>query len=666
MGLLESFLNPTNEFRQAPFWFWNHELDEETLGWQIAQMRDKGLGGYVMHARHGLITPYLSDKWFEFIRFGCEKARQHGLMAWAYDERDWPSGPAGGKVIAEHVNRLHYLRFDVEEVQGPCPISFKDDVVSGYVARPGEPFHRIDGVPGISAFDLPDGTWIIGRAIRFECPAILWFESYLDTLDPNACLQFIRSTYDLHEQKLGDLKQLGLAGFFTDEPAFSTYPDDLRRIPWTPSLPSAFLATNGYDLLDRLPDLFTPGDRGAGVRHDYWDMAATLFETSYFEAIARWCESRDLELIGHALGEEPLFFQFRCVGDLFRYLKNFHRPGLDHLGLHVGKGHPGSMSPKIIESAALLAGRERTMTETFGVSGWGLNLREMKWMCDWQIAHGINYIIPHAFYYSVAGRRKKDAPPSEFFQAPFWPHYRLFADYTARLTAALTGGEHVAPIAVLYPMTSVWADFVPGDEMPESVKEIEQSFWPLGEALLRLHRDFIIVDELSLEDACLGREEGTFDIGALHFKALIIPRTTAVLADTVEILRGIAKTVPVIAVEDSDLCVLTPGTGEIPTRIRWSDVEGVYIAHGSDEADLASALAAVVPDVLMRNAPDVYYLHRRKEGKDLYFFANTARNPVETVVSVRTAGYAELWDAETGAIVPAPGQSIVKGRLEVP
>lgn len=662
MGLLESFSNPSNQFRQAPFWFWNHHLDKETLDWQIQQMHEKGLGGFVMHARHGLVTPYLSDAWFEFIRFGCERARELGMVAWAYDERDWPSGPAAGQVIADHANRLHYLRFDIEEVQGPCTLEFDSDIVCAYVAEPIGSFRRIDG----RAYDVQSGVWRIGRAIMSECPAILWFESYLDTLNPRACLQFIRSTYDLHEEKLGDLKKLGLAGFFTDEPAFSTYPDDLRRIPWTTDLPSAFLATNEYDLLDCLPDLFTPGDKGAAVRYDYWDMAATLFETSFFEAIARWCESRGLELIGHALGEEPLFFQFRCVGDLFRYLKNLHRPGLDHLGLHVGKGHPGGMSPKMIESAALLAGRERTMTETFGVSGWGLNLREMKWITDWQVAHGINYIIPHAFYYSVAGRRKKDAPPSEFFQAPYWPYYRTFADYTARLTSALTGGEHIAPIAVLYPMTSVWAEFVPGDEMPESVQALERAFWPLGEALSRLHRDFVVVDEVSLLDASLSNGQQSFDIDALHFDALIIPRTTAVLAETLDIIEGMAKTVPVIAVEDTEFLVLWPGTGQTPTRTRWSSIEGVRIACGTEEADIASALSDIAPDVSLQNAPSVYYLHRRKEEKDIFFFANTGNTAVDTTVSTCANGYAEFWDAETGETKTASGQHIRKGRLEVP
>ena len=680
MTLFERFCNPTSEFRQAPFWFWNHRLDTETLSWQIEQMAEKGLGGFVMHARHGLITPYLSDEWFECIRFCCNKAREMGMIAWAYDERDWPSGPAGGAVIADRANRLSYLRLVTSEMQGPCTVTFGDGVVCAYVSSSGEPPRRVQG----KDWQAPSGPCQVVQAVRFECPAILWFESYLDTLDPNACRRFIQSTYDRHEEKLGDLKALGLAGFFTDEPAFSTYPDDLARIPWTPGLPDAFLAMKGYDLLDHLRDLFGQTELGPQVRYDYWDVAVSLFESSFFKSIEEWCDARGLKLIGHPLGEEPLFFQFRCLGNIFYLLKHFHMPGMDHLTIHVGKGGAGRMSPKMIESAALLAGRERTMTETFGESGWGLSLREMKWMADWQIANGINYIIPHAFYYSVAGRRKKDSPPSEFVQAPFWPYYRYFADYTARLTSAMTGGEHIAKVAVLYPMSSVWSDFIPGLEMTCTAQEIEEAFAPLGEALQRIHRDFVVVDEQSFAQA---RVEGnTFRVNDLSFNALILPKMSAIHEDALEALRRVAQSCVTIAVGDNALRVLKKDSGgrgsrraegiqpldparqepRPPESVLPAEIPGVRLSAGRRFADLEQELSQVAPDVMIDRAPDVQYLHRRTEGKDLYFFANTGREALDTVVSLETVGLADLWDAETGTRRTAPRQRVAGDRLEVP
>lgn len=655
MDLHAQFENPAMAYRQAPFWFWNHDLTPDLLDWQVDQMHEKGLGGFVMHARHGLITPYLSDHWFDCIRACCEKARRLGMLAWAYDERDWPSGPAAGAVIADPAHRLHYLRLDTRDVEGPVTLNAAPDAVALYAAQGDAPLARVE--PGTS---LPAGPWHVAEAIAFECPGILWFDSYLDTLNPAACRAFLDSTYARHESVLGDLRQLGLAGFFTDEPAFSTYPDDLSRVPWTSRLPEAFRERHGYDLLAQLPALFLDTPNGAQVRFDYWDAAAALFEDAFFRQLSQWCQERGLQLIGHPLGEEPLFYQFRCLGNIFRHLKHLHMPGLDHLTIHVGKDNPACMNPKMVQSAALMAGRERVMTETFGESGWRLTLREMKWMTDWQFANGVNYIIPHAFYYSVARRRKKDSPPSEFYQAPFWKYYRCFADYTARVSAALTGGAQVAPVAVLYPMASVWADFIPGDAIPPSVQELEDAFWRLGAALQRQHRDFIVIDETDLADAVV--EGARFRIRGLEFDTLVLPQMTALRAPSIPIIETIAATCPLLAVHPRPLRVLSAKDGA-----NWDPAACPNIRAIADlEDSLAAAFAGIEPDVTMDNAPDVQCLHRKKDGKDLYFFANTAEEAVKTTVTLRATGLAEIWDAETGARATAPGQRLADGRLTLP
>ena len=66
-ALRADFARPGAEFRGAPFWAWNGELDPETCRRQINLMHDAGLGGFFMHSRTGLRTPYLSDRWFECV-----------------------------------------------------------------------------------------------------------------------------------------------------------------------------------------------------------------------------------------------------------------------------------------------------------------------------------------------------------------------------------------------------------------------------------------------------------------------------------------------------------------------------------------------------------------------------------------------------------------------
>jgi hypothetical protein len=98
-AFLAEFRNPSNAYRPAPFWFWNHRLEEKELLRQIDEMAAKGLGGFVMHARHGLHTPYMGAEWMSLVEKCCEKAKKLGLWAWLYDEENWPSGTVGGKLF---------------------------------------------------------------------------------------------------------------------------------------------------------------------------------------------------------------------------------------------------------------------------------------------------------------------------------------------------------------------------------------------------------------------------------------------------------------------------------------------------------------------------------------------------------------------------------------
>ena len=86
-------------YRCIPFWSWNDVLDEERLVKQVEWMNENGVGGFFMHARGGLKTEYLGEKWFDCIKACSEKAQELGMEAYAYDENGWPSGFVGGKLL---------------------------------------------------------------------------------------------------------------------------------------------------------------------------------------------------------------------------------------------------------------------------------------------------------------------------------------------------------------------------------------------------------------------------------------------------------------------------------------------------------------------------------------------------------------------------------------
>ena len=97
-----------------------------------------------------------------------------------------------------------------------------------------------------------------------------------------------------------------------------------------------------------------------------------------------------------------------------------------------------------------IGGNRRAHVETFGARGQDLTYPEMKWWTDHFQASGVNFMIPSAF--NVAAPYATLFPPY-FYNGgyePRWPLYRVYADYTNRLSLMLTGGRHVCPVALLY------------------------------------------------------------------------------------------------------------------------------------------------------------------------------------------------------------------------
>jgi hypothetical protein len=119
----QDFSAPGSWFRGQPFWAWNGDLEPEELRRQIRLMKRMGLGGFFMHSRVGLATPYLRERWFACIRACIEEARKLDMLAWLYDEDRWPSGAAGGLVTRDPRYRRRSLLMkqiaDPQELRWP-------------------------------------------------------------------------------------------------------------------------------------------------------------------------------------------------------------------------------------------------------------------------------------------------------------------------------------------------------------------------------------------------------------------------------------------------------------------------------------------------------------------------------------------------------------------
>ena len=101
--------NPPRHSAPCPFWFWNGTMNADEIKRQMRLMREAGITEFLIHGRYGLKTEYLSEDWFAAVRAAVDEAKKTGMRAWLYDELNWPSGSAGGKVTADRGLCEHYI-----------------------------------------------------------------------------------------------------------------------------------------------------------------------------------------------------------------------------------------------------------------------------------------------------------------------------------------------------------------------------------------------------------------------------------------------------------------------------------------------------------------------------------------------------------------------------
>jgi hypothetical protein len=86
-----------------------------------------------------------------------------------------------------------------------------------------------------------------------------------------------------------------------------------------------------------------------------------------------------------------------------------------------------------------------------------------------------------------------------------------------------------------------------------------------------------------------------------------------------------------------------------------------------DESKLRSLLARVAkPDVVfLPGASEIGFMHRKLDGAELYFIANTSNHPIITTAMFRDAkAHAEWWDAFSGRISPVPAVAEIEVSLQ--
>lgn len=540
----ELFKKPTSEYRGAPFWSWNCELDRDTLIEQVEYLKQMGFGGFHMHTRSGMATEYLSEEYMELIELCVEKARAENLLAWLYDEDRWPSGAAGGIVTKNKHLRQKYIYIsdrksenaasNVKDIADGLPYLFacydicfneNGELLTYKIIDQSESVHGEKWYAYIRTVD--ESGWFNNQ-------------TYPDTLSKEAIDRFIEVTHEAYKSKVG--KDFGglIPAIFTDEPAFykmNTFKYSkgchYADMPWTVGIEEGYEKKYGINLKASLPELFwdLPDHKPSRARYCFHDYVCELFASSFMDNIANWCRSNNFSLTGHIMAEESLSSQSYHVGEAMRCYRSMGIPGMDMLcnGVELS-------TAKQVQSVVHQYGKEAMLSELYGVTNWDFDFRGHKFQGDWQAALGVTVRVPHLSWVSMKGSAKRDYPATFNYQIPWFKEYTYIEDHFARLNTALTRGKPVVTVGVIHPVESEWLYTGPADASSDMRRQLQENFNNIINWLLFGLIDFDFISEALLSD--IGSVEcGKLKAGQMQYSSIVVPGCITMRRSTLELLK---------------------------------------------------------------------------------------------------------------------------------
>jgi len=636
--------------------FLNHILDPVEVASQTRGMAKAGYQTVAGHARAGLLTPFMSDGWWDAVDAILEECKTNGMHYCIWDEDYFPSGHAGGRVIwsdpaliagslefyqSKHTgNGPFEVDFDSGMFVGAWAVSASGKIIdisnscgtrrqqwgtraishaaySPQINFVGNPHWR-------TSFDdnkhaavwTPDtpGEYTIIAAIVKPTP-----NSAPDILNPETIKRFIEFGYEPYYQRYPELFGSVIDTSFTDEPS----PGGMTY-PWTPAFASEFESEHGYNLIPYMPHLaMIIDDRSATIRHHYRLTQHRLMVATYLKQLADWCSDHKIEFTGHLTRTEWISLTSVYWPNELRCCKEMHVPCCDPLGAACAWPDASSYATgvKVVSSAAHLFGKKQAGSDALAVIGDEARLRDMKFMLDFQMVMGANAFMLHGASYSLDGPRKDEVPPSLSYHHSEWKHFPLLNNYLAETCEALTGGKHICEIAMLYPSTSLYCQADPSFNWYHLADE--KPIHQLVDLLLSNQKDFDFIDEITLV-------EQTTDDGKLttpeEYRHVVLPYIRYIDPNAADSLIKLAKSGLTIYVVGCIPQVL----GRDPEDCGHTlDISGMHYV----ETPSASFAVALPGSGLQGDGShDVFVLKRLRDDRPVSFLFNRSEKPFNGIL----------------------------------
>lgn len=724
------FMDPPGEFRaHAGMVMRLNSVDEKGAREQLRSFHEKGFGGvfivsttanagdlpqwYVEQGSSfmnlvdsGMV--YLSDEFMEVYRSCLDEAEKLGMRVIMYDDYHFPTGQVAGQFYQKFPEHMAD-RLDMVEKGSGGPGTISLEIPEGSYLGAVLWNIRESEIEDISSYyrngrveaKVPEGQWkLMAFYLNHDAVNRIRNPGIMNYLEKEATKKFLSISYDRFHEGAGEYFGTVIPMSFYDEPSLHWMDGRI----WSEEIDRIFEQRYGESPIRLYPALwYDIGPSTAAARNALLGIRSEMYEINFVKQLADWCEEHGIRLSGH-MDQEEIPNPSMANGDLMKVFKYQQVPGTDDV-FWWGRMNPGY---KVVSSSAFNWDKPLVWAETY--AAYQECSREIVYKAAMdQYAMGVNMQtpFPHAIEQHMGEEEMQE-----------------FNEYIGRLSYLLQGGRHVADVAVLYPIAAARAYNVFGEGWEYGymggVVPDDLDYMQVGEDLYRgMQVDYTYLHPEVLEERCMIRGDALIldnEVNREDYRVVILPGGSTLALETARKLLEFFRSGGKI-IATSRLPEYAAGFGEdeqLRRIIREIFADGrnhndaggeaLFIEQSSREA-LEDVLDGMLPvrDLRFEGIPDyqgslveyqyglqldsrewmqmqkpaytgaVTYIHKVREGKDIYFISNSTEKGINPDVLLRGRKHLAAWDPHTGshekleaAMLQIQGEECTRVRLELP
>jgi len=591
--IYRGFQNPPVSSRLFVRWWWNgNRLSKKEILRELDVMKAAGIGGVEINpiafpngadpAGYKAMTIF-EDDWLEMLQVALQGAKERGIICDMIVGSGWPFGGEflkkeeqtqmvtietidlkGGKT---HHFKIQDLLDEVNpQIHSKNETVYKDLLMARLLPKESGDF--IEGKDLMSSIsnkeltiDVPNGKHVLYYVVKLTGymavingapgaagPVLNHYSKAATEAYLNRISGFITS-------KVGDMGNY-IRAMFCDSM-------ELEGANWNDDLPAEFEKRRGYSLVPYLPFVLKKvGHMGNPLEGEYgtkfsdkvieeikrvdldlYQTRIELFKERFIDTFNDWCHKNNVQsrMQAYGRGMHPLEASMEIdIPECETWLFNDVGTQYPDTGL---KGRAPRMCNKYVASGANLAGKKIVSCEeiTNTAMAFMATLERIKIAGDQSNISGVNHSILHGFNYS---------PPEAAFPGwvrygtyfneknTWWPYFRKWADYKARISFLLQNATPQANVGILQPLIDLWLLHGPQrDPFPQKwYPDYQNNLW---EAINQNGGGCDYVSENIINNSTF--EKGKLIYNECSFSTLLLPeietldlKTTQSLADFVD------------------------------------------------------------------------------------------------------------------------------------